>query len=660
MVDIVIEILVILLDISLAVFVLSKDRYNRVNKSFCLLSVSLAVWNLKHLLIHLAPDQELALIWVRALIPSEFFIPAIFYHFVLAITRDYSRSRRTLLVLAYITSFVALGLTLSGFVIQGVEHIYNGYFPIAAGGGGYILYFLFALLGVYGIYLLYRHYRITTNTKEKHRIGYLGLASVFGGIAALPNLLLTTQAVRIYPSGHIGSAGFIILVAYAIVKHRLMDITVVIRKSLIYTLITGFVTAVFLVNIILFGHLFQSLTGFSSLAPSIIAAVVIAFFFQPLREKIQLMVDKAFFRERYDQQQAIRDFSQCMVSILDRQKLVDSISYIISSTMHVEQINILIHDKANSEYVTITKNPMVVGRTKRVAFKETQSLVRWLKAERLPLIRSHIPEYMIELNFLWNYEEIERELQELQAELCIPLMLGMRLVGILSLGKKLSEDTYNRQDIELLTVLGSEAAIALENANLYQETKDHLLNTVRALSAAVEAKDVYTRGHCERVVGYAVQMARRLNLSPKEVEAIVIGATLHDIGKIGINEEILLKPARLDELEFNVVRAHPLTGAKILKAVDLPQEVMDIVKYHHERYDGQGYPYGLVKDSIPLVARILSVADAYEAMTSDRIYRPALSKQKALQILRQESGRQFDPQIVRIFTSILEEEKKES
>ena len=116
----------------------------------------------------------------------------------------------------------------------------------------------------------------------------------------------------------------------------------------------------------------------------------------------------------------------------------------------------------------------------------------------------------------------------------------------------------------------------------------------------------------------------------------------------------MIKPAKLSQGEFDVIKTHPLTGAKILKSVDLPRETMDIVMFHHERYDGQGYPYGLKADSIPLVARILSVADSYEAMTSDRVYRPALSKKEALQILHQESGKQFDPRIVAVFISILE------
>jgi putative nucleotidyltransferase with HDIG domain len=654
--DTVIDIFIILLDLFLAFFVLSRNRHNRINKSFSLLALSLAAWNLKHLLSHVAPDYGMALTWIRIFVPVEFLIPTVFYHFVLAITRDHARPRQILLVLAYICSFVTMVLSWKGFMFQGVEYIYDSYFPVIDKAQGHVFYIAYILLGMYGVYLLYRRYRNTTSIQEKHRIGYLCLASVLGGVACLPNLLLITQTVRIYPTGHLGSTGFIILVAYAIVKHRLMDITIVIRKSLIYTLITAFLTSIFLVNIILFSHLFQDVTRISSLAPAIIAAIVVAFLFQPLREKVQLVVDKSFFREMYDQQQAIHQFSQCLVTILERQELVKTISHILSSTMHIEQVDILIYNRLHKEYSAIAGE----GLPKRILLQEDQALVRWLKTKKQPLVRRQIPDYMTDLDFSWHYEDIEQELQQLEAELCIPLILDTRLIGILSLGKKLSEEPYNQRDLELLTILASEAAIALENANLYQETKDHLLNTVRALSAAVEAKDIYTKGHCERVVGYAVQIARRLNLSQKQIEALIFGATLHDIGKIGVNEEILLKPARLTEQEYDVVKTHPLTGIKILKAVDLPPEVMDIVKYHHERYDGQGYPYGLMEDSIPLAARILSVADAYEAMTSDRPYRQALSKGEALRILQQEAGKQFDPKIVEIFAPILEEHSKEN
>lgn len=639
----------------MAIFVLYKDHRQEANQAFCLLGLSLAVWDFRHLVLHMAPAPEIALTWIKVIVSASFFIPPSAYHFILAILGDSTRPRRILLGLGYLLSFVCLFLTWGGFLFNGVEYIYGSYFPIISGKEGYFLLAASGLMMGYGIYLLHQRYRTTLDGNEKTRIGYLLLGFVVGGIFSIPSFMLTPEIMHLHASTKIGSAGFTILVAYAIVKHRLLEINFVIRKSLIYTLTTGFVTAIFLVNIIIFGHLFQSVTGFGSLAPSIIAAIFVAFFFQPIREKVHLIVDKFFFRERYDQQQTISHFSQCLVSILDRQELIDSISDVIVSTMHISKVDVLIYDKNRREYVQLDQTPSGRLSSKQaVVLNETQTLVRWLKNEKQPLIRNNLRDYDKKLVFAWNYLEIEWELQQLEAELCMPLIQKNRLTGILAIGKKKSDEFYNQRDINLLTILATEATIALENSNLYQNLKDHMFKTVRALSAAVEAKDIFTNGHCERVVGFAVQMARELRLPKPQIEAIVFGATLHDIGKIGVNEEILLKPAKLSSGEFDVIKTHPLTGAKILKSVDLPKETMDIVMFHHERYDGQGYPYGLKADSIPLVARILSVADSYEAMTSDRVYRPALSKKEALQILHQESGKQFDPQIVEVFISILE------
>ncbi len=647
-----ISIIVILIDISLGFFVYSQNSRHKINRTFFLLSLCLGIWNFKYLLSSLAPDAEIALVWLSNIPPTDFFIPTVFYHFILTVTNDGNRFKRILLLVSYGISVLTALLALSGKIYSGVHYTYGRFLPLITSYWSIALVNFLVLLGFYAIFILYQYVSAIQNIREKRRIVFFLFGSAIGGLCIISDLLLLTNTYRIYPFSQIGSSIFIILAAYAILKHKLIDISLVIHKSLVYSLITGFITAVFLINIILFSDLFQYITGYNSIIPSIFAAFLVSFFFQPLREKIQLAVDKSFFRERYDQQQAIRDFSSCMVTILDRQELLNSISQVISSTMHINKINIIIYNKKKKTY----KKLVVSGRcylTNGFELKEQNPIIRWLKTEKQPLLRKNLPKYADKSDSSWNYDAIKSELLKLKAELCMPLILDMRLIGILTLGKKLSDNPYNQDDIELLTVLASEASVALENANLYQETKDHLLNTVRALSAAVEAKDMYTKGHCERVIGYAAQIARALKLSPEKIEGVVFGALLHDIGKIGINEEILLKPSRLTESEFNVIKSHPLMGVKILEAVNLPSEVLDIVKYHHERFDGKGYPDGLKKDSIPLVARILAVVDAYEAMTSDRIYRSAMEQEKAIEILQEESGKQFDPQIVTIFIKLI-------
>jgi len=173
----------------------------------------------------------------------------------------------------------------------------------------------------------------------------------------------------------------------------------------------------------------------------------------------------------------------------------------------------------------------------------------------------------------------------------------------------------------------------------------------------VEARDPYTRGHSERVSEFAVEIAKRLGFSPERLEMLKQTAILHDIGKLGIHEAILSKKEKLTEAEWELLRNHPMIGEDILKPVLLGPEMLAAVRGHHERHDGNGYPDKLAGEDIHVFARILSVADAYDAMTSKRLYRQVLSQESAVAELRKHSGTQFDPQIVDIFIAILKERK---
>ncbi len=188
----------------------------------------------------------------------------------------------------------------------------------------------------------------------------------------------------------------------------------------------------------------------------------------------------------------------------------------------------------------------------------------------------------------------------------------------------------------------------------FVELRELFFGTVSALSQAIDAKDGYTRGHADRVSRIAGAIAREIGLSESEIEHIELAGMLHDIGKIGIEDRILLKPARLDPEEQEAMQRHPIYGASILEPSKQLRPLVPIVLHHHEHFDGSGYPEGLIGDEIPLASRILLVADAYEAMTSDRIYRKAIGHERALEQLNKYKGIQFDPKVVRAFERVLE------
>jgi response regulator RpfG family c-di-GMP phosphodiesterase len=209
--------------------------------------------------------------------------------------------------------------------------------------------------------------------------------------------------------------------------------------------------------------------------------------------------------------------------------------------------------------------------------------------------------------------------------LMFPLCSKENLTGIFTLFYPKVVEELEREEIEVVGAIAAQASLAIENAALYEDIERSYFSTVKALARAIEVKDPYTHGHSERVTEYALMIAEAMELDEREKQKLKYAATLHDIGKIGIAGRVLNKPGALTDEEYLHVKTHPLLGDTIVEPVEFLQGPRPIILHHHERFDGKGYPDGLKGDDIPLSARILSVADAFEAMRSDRPYRKALS-----------------------------------
>jgi putative nucleotidyltransferase with HDIG domain len=205
----------------------------------------------------------------------------------------------------------------------------------------------------------------------------------------------------------------------------------------------------------------------------------------------------------------------------------------------------------------------------------------------------------------------------------------------------------------LLSSLVSQTRIALTNSKLYSDMKENYIRTIKALAIAVDAKDTYTHGHSENVMNIAEEIAREMRIDEKNVGIIRDAGLLHDIGKIGIPGYILNKPGPLTYEEFNgIMKTHSTLGANIVKDVPFLHDLHDLILHHHEHYNGGGYPDNLKEDQIPIGARILHVADAFEAMTSNRPYRDSLGKKEAIKRLIEGSGKQFDPIVIKAFLRV--------
>jgi len=242
--------------------------------------------------------------------------------------------------------------------------------------------------------------------------------------------------------------------------------------------------------------------------------------------------------------------------------------------------------------------------------------------------------------------------KNLRSFLVLPLFIGKELSGIISLGYS-EEPTLDQEDISQARQLADQVAVALSNTKLIDELNQFNWGTLTALARAIDAKSSWTAGHSEKVTKIALQIGEALGLSSEESEILNRGGLLHDIGKLGVSQEILDKPGKLNAEEKALMQKHVLLGARILEPISAYKEIMPIVLEHHENDNGTGYPYGISGEDISLYARIIAVADRFEALTSNRPYRKALDQKSAVKFIKEKSGEEFDPRVAKAFLNVI-------
>lgn len=243
---------------------------------------------------------------------------------------------------------------------------------------------------------------------------------------------------------------------------------------------------------------------------------------------------------------------------------------------------------------------------------------------------------------------------QIKSFMLTPLKIRSKILGVLSASVINGKQRFNEKDLYHQTFMANKAATAIENLALYENIYSNLLATLYAFVTAIEARDPYTKEHSSRVTRLAVAMGQAIGRTNEDLEILNVAGLLHDIGKIGIRDEILLKSGRLDENEYKIIQQHPVIGAEIMDNLGLWHREKQIVRGHHERYDGTGYPDRLKGDDIPVLARILSIADVYDALASDRAYRRRMEEEKILDIIYGGAGSQFDPEMVDVFRKLYE------
>lgn len=244
---------------------------------------------------------------------------------------------------------------------------------------------------------------------------------------------------------------------------------------------------------------------------------------------------------------------------------------------------------------------------------------------------------------------------DIRSVMVVPLKIREKIFGVLTAVVKNGDRRFSEKELYYLSFLTHNAAHSIENMALYENIYTNLFATLYAFVKAIEVRDPYTKQHSTRVTEISLRLGQSMNCTPEELDILKFAGPLHDIGKIGIRDDILLKPGRLTDDEYQKIKEHPLLGADIVGKLGMWGREQEIIRCHHERFDGSGYPLGLKGEEIPLLARILSVADAYDAMASDRAYRRKMETGKILNILKEGAGTQFDSRVVTVFLDLYDQ-----
>ncbi len=356
-------------------------------------------------------------------------------------------------------------------------------------------------------------------------------------------------------------------------------------------------------------------------------------------------------RDRVNELSALYEVGKSITSTLNLDEVLDLITSKAARIMHAKACSLRLLDGTRQELILrscfgISKNSHLIKRSLKVGESIAGRVVR----DGRPYIINDLIK-----NKRYKYGSLVKR-DGLRSLMTVPLIHKERMVGVLSIyNEKLGH--YNEEDVKLLSMFASQAVIAIENARLFEQAEIGYLNTIKTLANIIDAKDNYTYGHSERVMENSLKIAKALGLSEDEKKVLKYASLLHDIGKIGIDIGILRKPAKLSQDEWKVMVMHPVIGSGIVEQIGFLDDLAPIIMHHHERFNGTGYPKRLRKNMIPITARILSVADAYESMVSDRPYRKALSRRKAIEELKTGAGTQFDPEVVRVFLRIIRGER---
>ena len=507
-------------------------------------------------------------------------------------------------------------------------------------------------------------YRSAVSSFEKQRRKFLFVCYAISAVAAIDFLPSYKISVP-FPLGFIPMIFFITSTAYAIVRYRILDINVILKRVSIITFLA------------ISGGIFIYIASFY-LQPNLVQIWGEKWVFFPV--SISFLIGLSLFRlvtivRESEEKELSKQFSYRYV--LKRQaerfsrvrNMKELLSYLIrdlSSWVRLDYVGVMAWEDSIQGFVLLKDLSRTKSRRKipvGIKLSQDQPLVVEILKTRKPLVCSELKYYMEtktasldEMDFINN---ITDEMQRLGAEITIPCFCEDKLLALVNLGSKLTPSkTITRDDLELFLSLSSHVGRTIQGFRLKDEKIQLIVASQNILITAIEAKDSYTRGHTDRVAECSQIIGKKLEKLlrhyPNGLSNLKWAAQLHDVGKIGIPDTILLKKGSLEPKEWDIIREHPINGLNIVSPMRewLGDDICAGILHHHENYDGTGYPSHQKKDDIHLFARIIRVADAFDAMIIDRPYRSSLPKEDIIDEIVKYKGTYFDPMIVNIMLEL--------
>ena len=362
-----------------------------------------------------------------------------------------------------------------------------------------------------------------------------------------------------------------------------------------------------------------------------------------VKSKIVLLSRELDFISRLD-----KDFIYSQEFSLD--KILQQAVRIAPALFGAKESNLRLIDGSRKILISRASKGLSKRYTNKAVMQVGEGIAGKVALTRKPIV---IKDALVRKDIKFNKEILKEGIRSL---ICVPILLKDEMLGVLSVyGKKIG--TFTKEDCRLLMKFASHTAILIDNIKVHRKVFLAYINTIKSLVSAVEARDAYTRGHSEKVTKFAMDIANSIQLPREDRLMLSYCGRLHDIGKIAIRDSILNKRGPLTHAERAEIQMHPAKGVEILSNLKFLENGIPVIKHHHERYDGEGYPDGLKGKDIPILARIIGCADAYEAMTSDRAYRRRMNAKKAMKELTDNRKKQFDPDILDAFLDILKAKK---